>query len=191
MNLPSWVSLFRIFLAALCSVAILQGYPLSALIGIILAALSDILDGFLARKLKLESEKGRQLDRLCDQVLELFLVLSFFIIEQVPLWFFIVVFSRCLLQIGTSPFLFKTLAGVYEEESGRRKGERRDKLGSAMTLVVFFFVSLALVFKEEAQPLSQGLQEIALPYVLFPLSGILEVINLYLQSWRLGRFFKN
>lgn len=186
MNLPGWISLSRVLMAAFLSAAILNHHYLWVVPGIIFCAVTDILDGFVARMLNIMSEKGRYLDRLCDQILELFLVLSYYVAGHLPRWYFMVVLFRCLFQIGTSPFLFKSLVR-YELE----KLYRRDKIGSAMTLVVIFFLSFALGLKEEAAPLSKGLTEIALPYVLIPLSGTLEFLNLYMQSTRLSRFFKN
>ena len=186
MNLPGWISISRILITAFMSAAILNGHFLWVIPGIILASITDILDGYVARKMGLASERGRHLDRLCDQVLEFFLALSFFIVDAIPRWYFVVVVLRCFLQIGTSPFFFKSMVRAELERL-----YRRDKVGSAMTLVVFFFVALAYGLESEAGPLSKGLVEIALPFVLFPLSGVLEVLNLYLQRTRLMTLFKD
>jgi cardiolipin synthase len=48
---------------------ILQGFPRAALIGLALAGASDWLDGFVARKLGVNSVLGSYLDPLADKVL--------------------------------------------------------------------------------------------------------------------------
>lgn len=186
MNLPSWISLSRILMAAFLSAAVLNGHFLWLIPGLLLASLTDILDGYVARKLNIACERGRHLDRLCDQVLEFFLGLSFFAVGALPQWYFFVLAIRCFLQLGTSPFFFKSMV-----RAELVRLYRRDKVGSAMTLVVFFFLGLAYGLREEAPPLSEGLLEVALPYVLLPLSGVLEVLNIYLQGSRIARLFEN
>jgi phosphatidylglycerophosphate synthase len=59
---------------------ILQGFPRAALIGLALAGASDWLDGFVARKLGVNSVLGSYLDPLADKV-SLFTAASIF-------WFF-------------------------------------------------------------------------------------------------------
>jgi phosphatidylglycerophosphate synthase len=46
-----------------------------------LAAISDVLDGYFARKLKLESELGRTLDSLADNLLSFVSIASLFLFE--------------------------------------------------------------------------------------------------------------
>lgn len=65
----------------------------------IFAGISDTLDGFLARKLKSQTEIGKLLDPIADK----FLLTSSFIvytyIDWIPIWFTITVLSRDLFIV--------------------------------------------------------------------------------------------
>jgi hypothetical protein len=79
-NWPNAISLARLLSGPLLAGMILQGFPRAALIGLALAGASDWLDGFVARKLGVNSVLGSYLDPLADKV-SLFTAASIF-------WFF-------------------------------------------------------------------------------------------------------
>lgn len=64
LTLPNGLSLSRIFLAA----AFFQEGVALRLIAIVLAIVSDVLDGFFARKLKMDSAFGVLLDPIADRL---------------------------------------------------------------------------------------------------------------------------
>jgi hypothetical protein len=76
-NWPNAISLARLLSGPLLAGMILQGFPRAALIGLALAGASDWLDGFVARKLGVNSVLGSYLDPLADKV-SLFTTASIF-----------------------------------------------------------------------------------------------------------------
>ena len=67
-QLPNLITLTNLF-CGLCSILLwLAGDYDKAIIFIIIAALADFLDGFVARLLKVSSDVGKELDSLCDLV---------------------------------------------------------------------------------------------------------------------------
>jgi len=72
MNLPNTITLFRLVLTAVfCAAASSEGvtgYAI-ALTAFVLGAISDWLDGYLARKLNLVTSLGKLLDPLADKIL--------------------------------------------------------------------------------------------------------------------------
>ncbi|MCP5535901.1 MAG: CDP-diacylglycerol--glycerol-3-phosphate 3-phosphatidyltransferase [Akkermansiaceae bacterium] len=72
MNLPNTITLFRLVLTAIFCVAAsaegVVGYAI-ALTAFVLGAISDWLDGHLARKLNLVTSLGKLLDPLADKIL--------------------------------------------------------------------------------------------------------------------------
>jgi phosphatidylglycerophosphate synthase len=54
----------------------------------IFAAITDILDGYLARKLNQITEFGKIIDPLADKVLIVFVVLNLFLIGEIPDYYF-------------------------------------------------------------------------------------------------------
>ena len=69
LNIPNSVTLGRLVLAVVVFVLIAHAHYFAALICFAIAALTDALDGFLARRLGQMTTFGRQLDPLVDKVL--------------------------------------------------------------------------------------------------------------------------
>ena len=63
-------------------------------------AVSDYLDGYLARKHGLQSNFGALLDPLADKILLLSVFGSFVAMDLVPLWMFVIIFAREFLITG-------------------------------------------------------------------------------------------
>src|SRR5579862_2193385 len=63
-------------------------------------AISDYLDGYLARKYKLNTDFGALLDPLADKILLLSVFGSFVALDLVPLWMFVIIFAREFLITG-------------------------------------------------------------------------------------------
>jgi CDP-diacylglycerol--glycerol-3-phosphate 3-phosphatidyltransferase len=76
----------------------------------LLAALTDVLDGYLARRLHEISDLGKILDPLADKVFVGVIVVQLLLMRALPLWFVAVVLARDLLIL---------LGGIYFE---RRTG---------------------------------------------------------------------
>ncbi|GBD99850.1 CDP-diacylglycerol--glycerol-3-phosphate 3-phosphatidyltransferase [bacterium BMS3Abin07] len=93
-NLPNIVTLIRIILIPFFIAFLLYHYYHNALYTFIIAGLSDILDGYLARKLKSHTEIGKLLDPIADKFLLTASFIVFTIIGWIPVWFTIIVISR-------------------------------------------------------------------------------------------------
>ncbi len=68
-NVPNAITLSRLGLAVFVFVAVSYGYFLPALVIFVAAALTDALDGYVARRLNQATAIGRQLDPLVDKVI--------------------------------------------------------------------------------------------------------------------------
>jgi cardiolipin synthase (CMP-forming) len=66
----------------------------------LVAGVSDAVDGFLAKRLRLTSKLGAHLDPLADKVLIVSIYIALGITEAVPRWIVILVVSRDILIIG-------------------------------------------------------------------------------------------
>ncbi len=103
MNLPNTISLFRLVLTAIFCVAAssegVLGYAI-ALSAFVLGAISDWLDGYLARRLNLVTSLGKLLDPLADKIL----VCSGFVYLSAkglcPVWVTALIISREFLVTG-------------------------------------------------------------------------------------------
>lgn len=100
-TLPTWVTLSRLIAVPIIfGLFLWQDSELSRLIALsvfIIAAITDWLDGYLARKLNQITELGKFLDPLVDKVLMIALFLLFIELGQVPAWAVFLIITRELL----------------------------------------------------------------------------------------------
>lgn len=97
MTLANKITLLRILLVPVFVITLLYGPPVPALALFVFLALTDVLDGALARRLNQRTTLGTFLDPVADKLLlgATFLILS--VQGKIPTWVFVVVFSRDLL----------------------------------------------------------------------------------------------
>jgi cardiolipin synthase len=99
-TIPNYITIFRFILVPFIVMALLSGYVGAALIGFVIAGVSDGIDGFIARRYNQGSELGAYLDPIADKLLlvSLFVVLGF--LEELPVWLVVIVVSRDIFIIG-------------------------------------------------------------------------------------------
>ena len=108
-HLPNSLTIARILLTPVFLMFILVDTFLAQLLALgvfILAAVSDWLDGLVARRFDADSELGRYLDPFADKVLVLsaFVVLPFLLPSVVPWWAVIVIAVRDVIITGLRIF---------------------------------------------------------------------------------------
>lgn len=96
-NLPNLISLFRLATVPFILWFIGTEKYLLSLWFFIFSALSDALDGFIAKTFKMETQIGRYLDPLADKLLITSVFISFGFIGVVPLWLVLII---CIRDIG-------------------------------------------------------------------------------------------
>ena len=153
--LPNALSISRFFLAFL----LFSHIPIVRLFAIIVAALTDFLDGFLARKFKSISTFGRTIDPLSDKFFVL-MGLCIFLQEGTINW------VEALLMLSRDAALF--LFGIFLMGKGKLSGYPINSMytGKVTTaLQLFVFISITL--------------GVALPFTLFALFGALGLLALF------------
>jgi len=97
LTLPNFFSFIRIFLVIPIFYYISLNENITVLIYVVIAFITDGLDGFLARRLNQISELGKVLDPLADKICTTggFVALSVF--QGFPVWVTIIIISRDLI----------------------------------------------------------------------------------------------
>jgi CDP-diacylglycerol--glycerol-3-phosphate 3-phosphatidyltransferase len=93
-NLPNTLSLFRIFLVPLVVVVLLIKYPLTGLAIFWVAAITDMLDGYLARKRQQVTTLGQLLDPLADKLLISSAFICLVQLRLAPAWMVVIIIGR-------------------------------------------------------------------------------------------------
>jgi CDP-diacylglycerol--glycerol-3-phosphate 3-phosphatidyltransferase len=78
----------------------------------LIAALTDILDGYLARKYNEITEFGKIIDPLADKVVVGIVVLQLFRLEEIPAYYLIIIITRDLLILMGGIFVSKKIGKV-------------------------------------------------------------------------------
>ena len=97
MNLPNKLTLLRIILIPSFMVVLYWGFPGANYVALgifILASLTDMLDGKIARKYNLVTDFGKFADPLADKMLVTAAMLWFVEIGQMPAWALLLVIVR-------------------------------------------------------------------------------------------------
>src|SRR5687768_10261011 len=97
MTLANKITLVRIVLIPVIIIGLLQGTPFWPDVFFILSVVTDVLDGFVARRRGERTVLGSFLDPVADKLLLVSVYLTLAHLRQLPLWAFVVVFSRDLL----------------------------------------------------------------------------------------------
>ena len=96
-NIPNALTLFRIFLVPLLVVVLLTEVPDKEYWGLgifLLAALTDALDGIIARRTKNVTTTGAMLDPIADKLLMSAAFISLVELQQVPAWMVTLIVGR-------------------------------------------------------------------------------------------------
>ncbi len=151
MTIPNYITIFRFFLVPVVIYAIFNNQMALALIGFVVAGLSDGVDGFIARRYNQRSELGAYLDPIADKILLVSIFVVFGYLGLLPLWLVYLVVSRDALIIGA--VVLSTVMGNPVEMHPLFIS----KANTATQIVLAAFVLADLTFVLEYPLLQSGL----------------------------------
>ncbi len=140
MNIPNMLTILRILLIPVYLYFFysnLQNNILWAGIVFIIAGISDVLDGYIARKYNTTTKLGIVLDPIADKLMTFTILISFVTKEIIPIWILLTIgIKECMMILGgVILYLFK---GKQVLPS--------NKYGKVATLS-FYAATLSVVFK--------------------------------------------
>jgi CDP-diacylglycerol--glycerol-3-phosphate 3-phosphatidyltransferase len=143
MNLPNKITLGRIaltfvFMIALFSKGLL--YKSAALVIFIIAALTDYLDGYIARKYGITSDFGKIMDPVADKILTLAAFLAFVEMKLVPAWMVVIIIMRELLITSIRLVALKNREVLAAGMGGKHK--------TVSQMLSIFIIVIFIVIKE-------------------------------------------
>ncbi|MFN0263308.1 CDP-alcohol phosphatidyltransferase family protein [Tepidamorphus sp. 3E244] len=94
MTIPNFITILRLAAVPLVVYATIQGWYLFSFIVFVCAAISDALDGYIAKRFDQSSELGAYLDPVADKALFVSLFVTLAAQELVPVWLAVLVVSR-------------------------------------------------------------------------------------------------
>ncbi len=170
MNLPNMITIIRIILVPIYLMVFfsaLENRILLAGLVFILAGISDVLDGHIARKYNLQTKLGTVLDPLADKMMTFAILISFTVAKFIPTWILIALgIKEILLIIGGAILYFSKSNQVVSS----------NKYGKAAT-TLFYAATLSIIFKF---PLMLS-QVLFLVTIVFNILALLNYFTIYVD----------
>ncbi|MFS1511236.1 CDP-alcohol phosphatidyltransferase family protein [Chengkuizengella sp. SCS-71B] len=139
MNLPNLITLFRFTLIPVYLIFFINDKMMIAFLVVVAAILSDILDGYIARKREMVTEVGIMLDPLADKLMMVTVFVSLLYEQLIPWQAAIAIFLR---DIGM------VIGGFFYHFQGK-KTVPANVMGKLTTILYYsaiFFIILNLKF---------------------------------------------
>ena len=166
MNIPNILTIFRLILVPVYIAAFAtegSSKELAAIIFII-ASITDVLDGYIARKYNMTTRVGQLLDPLSDKLMQLTVVITLLISGMLPLWFVVLLGVKELLMISGGIFLYAKKTYV-----------KSNIFGKLNTIVLFF--ALVLIFFTHTSELTSNI--VLGVSAAFNILAIVSYFNIY------------
>lgn len=116
---PNILTVFRFILIPFIVYGIFSGNYLVAFVLFTISGLTDIADGFIARKFDLVSNFGKLIDPLADKFTQLSVLATLSFTKCINFIFFIIFFVKDFTLILASIFLYKKQVVVYSKWYGK------------------------------------------------------------------------
>ena len=168
-QIPNLITALRILLIAPTAVALLQHQLLIALGLFFIAVVSDLLDGFIAKRFAWQSALGGVLDPAADKLLlaTSFVVLA--VMHLVPLWLMATAVARDLVIVGGA-IAYRLWLGPVEA--------RPSNLSKLNTLCQALFILCVIARQQFSQPDAWAIVTLgALTFLTTVVSGIDYVLR--------------
>ncbi len=124
MNLPNKLTVSRLILTAIFLLVMFVEFPFhitAALVLFVVASLTDLFDGIIARRRNLVTDFGKLMDPLADKVLICSAFIAFIELEWMPAWMVIVIVARELAITGLRLLAASKNIVLAAERQGKNK----------------------------------------------------------------------
>lgn len=140
-HIPNILTVLRIALAPCFVILYLLDQTAAALAVFVVGSVTDMLDGFIARKFNWITDAGKALDPLADKITLIAILMCLFIADRIPVWLLLILVARELLMI---------LGGIILWQN--KLTFAADRFGKVNTML-FFTAALLLFPWHSVQPL--------------------------------------
>lgn len=104
--IPNVLTIIRFIFIPFIIISISLDNYISALVLFTLSSLSDVLDGYIARKFNAITDFGKLMDPLADKLTQISTLITLYIKRVIPIWIVLVLFAKELVLISGASFLY-------------------------------------------------------------------------------------
>ncbi len=175
MNVPNFLTILRLFMVPCFVLCFVKGSEQTMEYGVIyaaalfiLAALTDILDGYIARKYNQITDFGKLADPLADKMMQVAAIACLAIYQRISAWiFYVFLIKELLMVVGSATLLKKSKFVVYSKWSGK-----------IATVVLFLCIIVIML----SPGLNKGVATIMMCVcIVFTLVALFNYLQMYLN----------
>lgn len=151
--LPNCITLFRLLLSPVSAVLIIQQRLGAALIVFVLVALSDWLDGEIARRFNARTKLGAYLDPIADKFFIIATYGALALAAMLPLWLSALIIGRDVLMmlLGLSTWIAYRKIWVYDTVAISRIATTGQMTLAALVIAAHYYDFASLMGSEAAR----------------------------------------
>jgi len=136
-NIPNILTIFRIALIPFIVITIINDEYFTAIMFFLLSGLTDVLDGFIARKFNFITDFGKLMDPLADKLTQISTLISIVIKGLIPYWILIIILLKEVIMVCGASFLY-----------GKSTVVSSKWFGKLSTVVLYIAIFLSMTIRE-------------------------------------------
>ena len=185
-HVPNILTIIRFLLIPIIIIFAIQDNYIATIIVLTLSGLTDILDGFIARRFNFISDFGKLMDPLADKATQITILAVLTIQEIIPFWILIIVLLKEFAMIAGASFLYGKELVVSSKWYGK------------LATVLFYLAIVCSLFVQYWNGTLVGHPEYSLPslpsfdtyiYYLAVISTIFSLI-MYIKAFYVQGYLK-
>ncbi len=118
-HIPNILTIIRFLLIPIIIFYVFTGNYILAFVFFSISGLTDIADGFIARKFNLISNFGKLMDPLADKLTQIATLTSLVLTNIIPIWILLIVLLKEFIMICGASFLYGKDVVVYSKWYGK------------------------------------------------------------------------
>ena len=118
-HIPNILTIIRFIFIPIILRAIFDGNYILGIIFFTISGLTDVLDGFIARKFNLVSNFGKLMDPLADKLTQISVLAALVSVKIIPVWILAIVVLKELIMVVGASFLYGKDVVVYSKWYGK------------------------------------------------------------------------
>ena len=168
-HIPNILTVIRLLLIPLIVFYIFTGNYILAFVFFTISGVTDIADGFIARKFNLISNFGKLMDPLADKLTQIATLASLVFTDIIPVWILLVVFLKEFIMICGASFLYGKDVVVYSKWYGK-----------LATVLLYIAIVISLLLKQFE--LAGVWEDIDLAIFIFALLSTIFSLVMYVKD---------
>ena len=168
-HIPNILTVIRLLLIPLIVFYIFTGNYILAFVFFTISGITDIADGFIARKFNLISNFGKLMDPLADKLTQIATLASLVFTDIIPVWILLVVFLKEFIMICGASFLYWKDVVVYSKWYGKLE-----------TVLLYIAIVISLLLKQFE--LAGVWEDIDLAIFIFALLSTIFSLVMYVKD---------